>query len=118
MENWIGQIILVGFNYAPINTVFCQGQIFSISQYNALFALLGTTFGGDGVQTFGLPDLRARVPIGTGQSPVSGVSVQFGQVGQSLNAPAQVGTGVQVPFPTLGLNYLICVNGIWPTRSD
>ena len=66
---FIGQIMMVGFNFAPQGWASCDGQLLAISQYDALFALIGTTYGGDGVQTFGLPDLRGRVPIHQGQAP-------------------------------------------------
>ena len=57
---------MVGFNFAPVGWALCNGQVLSIAQYNALFALLGTTFGGDGVRTFNLPDLQGRVPLNVG----------------------------------------------------
>jgi microcystin-dependent protein len=69
MEPFIGQIQAFGFNFAPYGWAFCNGQLVAISQYNALYALLGTTFGGDGVNTFGLPDLQGRSVIGAGQGP-------------------------------------------------
>lgn len=69
MEPYIGQIILVGFNFAPRGFAFCHGQLLSIAQYQALFSLLGTTYGGDGRSTFALPDLRGRAPIGFGAGP-------------------------------------------------
>ncbi|HEY0548649.1 MAG TPA: tail fiber protein [Verrucomicrobiae bacterium] len=79
-EPFIGQLILVGFNFAPRGYAFCQGQLLSIAQNTALFSLLGTTFGGNGQTTFGLPDLRGRVPNGQGQGP--GLSnYSMGQVG-------------------------------------
>jgi microcystin-dependent protein len=62
-------LALAGFNFAPRGWAQCQGQLLSISQNNALFSLLGTFYGGDGKTTFALPDLRGRVPIGTGQGP-------------------------------------------------
>jgi len=68
-EPYIGQLLCVGFNFAPIGWAFCQGQLMSIAENNALFALLGTTYGGDGITTFGLPDLRGRIPAGFGQGP-------------------------------------------------
>jgi microcystin-dependent protein len=66
---FLGEIRLFGFNFAPRGWAFCQGQIMSIAQNSALFALLGTTYGGNGQQTFALPDLRSRVAIGQGQGP-------------------------------------------------
>jgi microcystin-dependent protein len=65
---YVGQIIQGGWNFAPQNLALCNGQLMAISQNTALFSLLGTTFGGDGVQTFGLPNLQGRVPIHWGQS--------------------------------------------------
>ena len=69
METFIGQIILVGFNFAPRGFATCDGQLLSIAQNTALFSLLGTTYGGNGQTTFGLPDLRGRVPMHQGQGP-------------------------------------------------
>lgn len=66
-ESYFGEIKLFAGSFAPRGWAFCNGQLLSISQNNALFNLLGTTYGGDGVSTFALPDLRSRVPIGTGQ---------------------------------------------------
>ncbi|MCP8690153.1 phage tail protein [Marinobacterium sedimentorum] len=68
-EPFIGEIRLVGFNFAPRGWAFCQGQLLPISQNNALFALLGTQYGGDGRTTFALPDLRGRSPVGIEQGP-------------------------------------------------
>lgn len=68
-EPFLGEIRMVGFNFAPRGWLLCQGQLMSISQNSALFSLLGTTFGGDGVTTFGLPDYRGRGPVGMGNGP-------------------------------------------------
>jgi microcystin-dependent protein len=68
-DPFIGEIRMVGFNYAPRGWAFCAGQLMSIAQNSALFALLGTTFGGDGVTTFALPDYRGRSPVGMGNGP-------------------------------------------------
>jgi microcystin-dependent protein len=65
-EPYIGQIELFAFGFAPRNWAFCVGQIMPIAQNQALFSLLGTTYGGDGVRTFALPDLRGRTPMGQG----------------------------------------------------
>jgi microcystin-dependent protein len=66
---FLGEILLVSFNFAPTGYIFCEGQLLSIAQNTALFSLLGTTFGGDGITTFALPDLRGRAPISSGQGP-------------------------------------------------
>ena len=68
-EPFLGQIIAVGFDFAPIGWFPCDGRLLSIAEYAALYNLLGTTFGGNGQTTFGLPDLRGRVAVGTGQAP-------------------------------------------------
>lgn len=68
-EPFLGQVTCYGFNYAPKNWALCQGQILSISQYTALFSLLGTSFGGNGQSNFGLPNLQGSVPIAYGQGP-------------------------------------------------
>jgi len=71
MYYYLGQIGIFGFNFAPVNWAFCNGALLSISQNSALFALLGTTYGGNGTSTFGLPDLRSRTPYGMGsQTPI------------------------------------------------
>lgn len=79
-EPFIGEIRLFGFDFTPKYWAQCNGQLLSIAQNSALFSLLGTTYGGDGRVTFGLPDLRGRSPIGQGQG--QGLSLyQMGQVG-------------------------------------
>jgi len=69
MEPFIGEIIMFGGNFAPRNWALCDGQLLSIAQNTALFSILGTTYGGDGRTTFGLPDLRGRVPMHPGSGP-------------------------------------------------
>jgi microcystin-dependent protein len=64
---YIGEIRLVGFNFAPIGWMPCNGSLLPIAQYDALFALIGTTYGGDGQTTFAIPDLRGRVVVHQGQ---------------------------------------------------
>jgi microcystin-dependent protein len=67
MEEFIGVVKLFGFNFAPRGWQLCQGQLLSIAQNTALFSLLGTTYGGDGVTTFAIPDLQGRLAVGQGQ---------------------------------------------------
>lgn len=73
MDPFLGTILMVGFNFAPVGWALCNGQLLPISQNTALFSLLGTYYGGDGVTTFALPNLQGRVPIhqgnGAGLSP-------------------------------------------------
>lgn len=68
-QPFVGQMIRVGFNFAPAGWMKCQGQLVPISQYETLFNLIGTTYGGDGQNTFALPDLQGRVTVGMGQGP-------------------------------------------------
>lgn len=69
VDPYLATITNFGGNFAPRSWMFCQGQLLSIAEYSALFALIGTTYGGDGQTTFGLPDLRGRVAIHMGQGP-------------------------------------------------
>ena len=68
-EPFLGEIRMVGFYFNPRGWALCNGQLLSIAQNSALFSLLGTNYGGDGQNTFGLPDLRGRTPINYGQGP-------------------------------------------------
>ncbi|HEY1765724.1 MAG TPA: tail fiber protein [Opitutaceae bacterium] len=170
-EPFVGQISIVAFNFAPLGWAMCNGQLLSISANTALFSLVGTYYGGDGVHTFALPDLRGRVPIHQGEGP--GLSpIQIGEVGgtetvtltvnqipahthpllastleaavvsptgAALGAKARVplysaptslttmapesvgptggGQPVQIRNPFLGLNFIIALQGIYPSRS-
>ena len=172
MDSFIGSIMLFAGNFAPRGWAFCQGQLLPINQNQALFAILGTTYGGDGRTTFALPDLRGRTPTGAGQGP--GLSpVNLGQMagsasvtlqqsnlpahshplysGGSANAFAPAGNlsaeesnqqtqvyasgapagqmsaqaigsaggnqPISVMQPYLGMNYIICLQGIFPSQS-
>lgn len=80
MSNYfIGQIMLTGFGFAPKNFALCDGQLMSIQQNAALFSLLGTYYGGNGVSTFALPDLRGRVPVNSGS--YGGANYAIGEQG-------------------------------------
>ena len=68
-EPYIGQINMFAGNFAPRNFTLCQGQLLPISQYTAVFAILGTTYGGDGRTTFGMPNLQSRAPMHWGTGP-------------------------------------------------
>lgn len=178
MEGTLATIMIFGGNFAPRAWMFCAGQLLQISEYDALFSLLGTTYGGDGVSTFGLPDLRGRIPVGTGTG--GGLStINLGQAAGSesvtltqaqmpahshpmlanmntsssnadgsnspakvlatptsnLYAPTSAATNnylgganvsltpvggsqpIEILQPFLALNYVICVEGIYPSRS-
>jgi microcystin-dependent protein len=173
-DAFIGEISLVAFTFAPRGWAFCDGQLLPIAQNTALFALLGTTYGGNGQTTFALPDLRGRVPLhaGGGTGPglstynlgesagVENVTLLAGQMpahnhlmnassangtsdspangimGKNASGVPQYGTGApnatmaagaigaagsNQPHenrpPYLGLNFVICLEGIFPSRN-
>jgi microcystin-dependent protein len=162
----MGEIRMFGGSFAPVGWNFCDGTLLSIGQYDALFSLLGTTYGGDGVTTFAVPDLRGRVPLHTSGSYQIGqmggneaVSLTAGQIPShshayfaSTNAANQpsptnnvvgVASAGQVFRPAGGVadfaansigvggqsaphdnvqpfqcvNYIICVEGVYPPQS-
>ena len=75
MDPFVAEIRIVGFNFAPQGWAFCDGQLLPLSQNTALFSLLGTMYGGNGLNNFALPDLKGRAPIQQGQGP--GLSDRF-----------------------------------------
>jgi len=164
----IGEIRLFAGNFAPRGWALCQGQLLSISQNNALFSILGTTYGGDGRTTFALPDLRGRVPIGNGQGPgltnvtlgrksgTENITISTSQLpshNHRVNGLAEMNIGVSPNSktltrvfvrggttgstaasdlittatgsssrlsnnqPSVGLNYIIALQGIYPSRN-
>ncbi|HEY1473318.1 MAG TPA: tail fiber protein [Pseudolabrys sp.] len=76
---FVGEIRCFGFNFAPAGWAMCNGQLMSISQNTALFSILGTTYGGDGQSTFGLPNLQGQIPMHWGNGP-GGFNTTIGQV--------------------------------------
>jgi microcystin-dependent protein len=121
-EGFIGEVKLFAGNFAPRGWAFCDGQLLAISNNTALFSILGTTYGGDGRTTFGLPDLRGRVPVG----PRNGDGMTDVRLGQefgpfqnktsdgSAQSPA---LSKSVKQGSLGLNYIICLVGVYPSRN-
>jgi microcystin-dependent protein len=98
---YVGEIAMVGFNFAPVGWFLCNGQTLPISAYQALFAVIGTTYGGNGIQTFALPDLRGRVPIDQGQG--SGLSeYPIGQRAGTENATLVTGNLPSHTHPLMG----------------
>src|ERR1044072_4794201 len=92
-DNFVAEIRIFPFGFAPRGWALCDGQLLPISQNTALFSLLGTTYGGDGRTTFALPDLRRRVPVPQGAGPVlSGPTLP--QAGGEESAPL---TSAQLP---------------------
>jgi microcystin-dependent protein len=125
MEEYIGMIKIFAGNFAPRGWALCNGQLMSISQYSAVYAILGTMYGGDGISTFALPDLRGRAPIGFGQGPglsnyaqgqiggVEGVTLATTQI-PSHSHPLNVNNakaGVAVPTTSNSIAAPVDVNG-------
>lgn len=133
-EPFIGEIRLFAGNFAPQGWALCQGQLLPIQQNTALFSILGTTYGGNGSTNFALPDLRDRAPVHHGQG--TGLdNLELGEtpgtghtaaVVTSVNPARGTGTGsTSTPhnvypvqqLPTLTMNYIIALQGIFPPRS-
>ena len=85
---YIGEIRMFGGNFAPVGWALCQGQLMAISENDALFNLIGTTYGGDGQNTFGLPDLQGRLPLHQGSGFV---------IGQAAGVESVTLTTTQIP---------------------
>src|SRR5664279_5916008 len=108
MQNpFVGQITVYPYSFAPKGLAACEGQLLPIQQFTALFSLIGTAFGGNGTSSFGLPDLRGRVPLGMGQLPggndyligesdgvenVTLLTAEMASHNHSLNATTAAGT--------------------------
>jgi microcystin-dependent protein len=103
MDAFMGSVIAVGFNYPPRGWLFCNGQTVPIQQNAAMFALLGTMYGGDGQNTFGIPDLRGRVVVGSQAQGPGLMNVPQGLKG-GANTATVVSSG-SVSF-TIGINNL------------
>lgn len=132
MDPFLGQIMMFGGNFAPRGWAFCNGQLLAISANSALFSLLGTAYGGDGRTTFGLPDLRGRVPIHQGTGPglrTARLGAKGGEESVTLNTlqipshshsgtieaadPVARGTGTDSPtnaYPAQGSTYATSKN--------
>ncbi|QJC52512.1 phage tail protein [Paenibacillus albicereus] len=95
-DQYVGEIRIFAGHYAPQGWAFCDGQALSIAGNELLFALIGTTYGGDGVQTFSLPDLRGRLPVHAGRS-AAGTSYVLGQM---AGAESVTLTAAQLPAHT------------------
>lgn len=116
MDGMIGEVRLFAGNFAPRGWAFCEGQIMPINQNQALFSILGTTYGGDGRTSFGLPDLRAKAPVQPGTS--NGLpSLRLGQASMvAANNSLSEGRRSN-SHGLLGLNYIICLQGVYPSRN-
>lgn len=132
-EPFLAEIRMVGFNFAPRGWALCDGQILPINQNQSLYALLGTTYGGDGRTSFALPDLRGRMPMHPGHTVRLGQKggVSGGQptltddtldsltldrgLGSTLNT-SHVATETPDTFCTT-LNFAIALQGLFPSRN-
>jgi microcystin-dependent protein len=100
MTPYIAQITGFGFNFAPKGWAFCAGALMAINQNQALFSILGTTYGGNGIQTFALPDLRGRVLVSWGQGP----GLANYNLGQAAGQQAVTVLPSQLPLHNHALN--------------
>ena len=119
-DPFIGEIRLFGFNFAPTGWAQCNGQLLSISQNTALFSILGTTYGGDGRTTFGLPNLQGQAALNTGQGP----GLSYRQLGESGGEPSvTLNTGEMPPHGHLAAASSTTadqpgpVNNLWATGA-
>ena len=140
LDPFVGEIAMVGFNFAPTGWAQCNGQILPISQYTALFSLLGTMYGGDGVTNFALPNFQGRVPVHLGagitQGNVGGETshtlsaAEMPAHAHSLRADAGVGTsdspanglpaknGAGIPQYSTGTGTTMNANAVTPSGSS
>jgi microcystin-dependent protein len=99
-QPYVGEIRMFAGTFAPAGWAFCEGQLIPISENDTLFTLLGTMYGGDGEETFGIPDLRGRIPIHNGQGP--GLSQTY-QQGEKAGVESVTLTAQQIPNHTHAL---------------
>lgn len=122
-DEYLGEIITVGFNFCPRGTMEADGRLLPINENTALFSLLGTMYGGDGRTTFALPDLRGRAIIGAGQGPglpdyrigekgTAGAVPNNGKNGAPGASPASGD-----PLPYIALKQCVVAQGIYPSRN-
>jgi microcystin-dependent protein len=113
MDMFIGTIIMWPMDWAPQDWALCQGQTLQITQYQALYSLIGCRYGGDGRTTFALPDLRGRIAVGMGQSTVPGVrNWNLGDVNNSTGQVSLAPTNVPLPAHTHSItNTVNCTGG-------
>ncbi len=124
LDPMIGQIELFAIDFAPRGWLPCNGQLLAITSNPVLFAVLGTTYGGDGRTTFALPDLRGRVPLHPGPTlPLGAVGGQAAlgtvEVQGAAGAPkvAVAPGGADNRQPSLALHYCIAISGVFPARG-
>lgn len=119
-DPYIGEIRMFGGNFPPNGWAFCDGQLMPIAENDALFTLIGTTYGGDGQETFALPNLQSRVPIHMGTGP-AGVTRTIGEAGGTESVTL---TTQQIPIHThsaLATNSAgntALASGVWAASAD
>ncbi len=96
-QPYVGEIRMFGGSFAPAGWALCQGQLMLISENDTLFNLIGTTYGGDGQETFGLPDLQGRIPLHSGQGP--GITQSY-QIGEQTGSETVTITAQTTPIHT------------------
>ena len=116
-DAYMGEIIIVGTNFCPRGSIEANGQLLSIEDNSALFSLFGTLYGGDGRTTFGLPDLRGRAAIHSGQGPGLTNRVQGQKGGQENVEGASGNLNMAIGLPYLALRYCVVFSGIYPSRN-
>lgn len=118
MNPYIGEIRMFGGDFAPVGWAFCKGQLLAIAEHEALFDLLGTTYGGDGQTTFALPDLQGRIPVHrSSQHPMRTAEVETTTAGSALFAAR-----ADTPFcedmpPFLCESFIIALEGVLPSHG-
>lgn len=113
-EPMLGEIAKVGFNFAPRGWAMCDGQLLPIAQNQALFSILGTTFGGDGRTSFGLPDLRSRFAVHKHDGTLGRRSIRLGEKGNESKESSDDDDHTAGP---LGIYYVIALQGVFPSRK-
>jgi microcystin-dependent protein len=113
-EPFLSEIKIMGFNFPPKGWAFCNGQLMPINQNQALFSLVGTTYGGDGMQTFGLPNMQGRIPIHVGNGHVLGQIA--GEINHTLTI-SEIPTHVHSLSGTSNTGDLIIAAGNLPASS-
>lgn len=114
MEGYLGEIRMFGGNYAPVDWLFCNGQQVWITQYQALYSVIGNTFGGDNASFFNLPDLRSRVPVHQGR----GVGLSPYKIGQQVGAENVVLDVTQIPSHTHDVNATSAAGSVAPAQGN
>lgn len=108
MDQFLGEIRIFPYGFEPKNWLLCSGQILSISTNQALFALLGTAYGGNGSTTFAIPNLSGRTAIHAGTAPATGATYTIGQTGGASNVTL---TSSQIPLHTHGAVAAVTASG-------